>query len=383
MKICIITGSRAEFDLLKNLITKMSRDKFFNIKLIVTGAHLKKFFGKTLNYIKGQKLKINKIVDLSIKGDNVSSISNSFSTGIKKFSSVLYEIKPDAIMILGDRYEIFSSAISACLNRIPIIHLHGGERTEGLIDEAIRHSITKLSHIHLVSTEIYKKRVIQLGENKKHVYNVGSLGVESIKKTKFLNKFEIEKKLQIKLKKKIALVCYHPETLSNTGSIANLKKFFKAISKLKDFTIIFTMPNADIGYKNIVREINKFIKKNHNSYLIKSLGHQMYFSLCNYASLMIGNTSSGIIEFPTFKKPTINIGKRQDGRIKPKSVIDSSHNISTLLNKISLSSKESFKMKIKKLKNPYYQPNTSLNIIKILKKIKLKNIIFKKFIDIK
>ena len=228
MKICVVTGSRAEFDLLKNLITELKSDNFFKVKLIVTGAHLSSYFGKTINYIKN-KIKVDKLINISIKNDDIKNIANSFSLGVKKFSSTFEKIKPDAILILGDRYEIFTCAIAACLNRIPIIHLHGGERTEGLIDENIRHSITKLSHIHFVSTKEYQKRVIQLGENKKMVFNVGSLGTEAIKKIKPIKKSKLEKKLNINFKKKIALISYHPETLEKKEKIKKSYKFFKRI----------------------------------------------------------------------------------------------------------------------------------------------------------
>ena len=190
MKICIISGSRSELDLLKNLILEIKKDKFFNSKLLVTGSHLSKFFGNTVEYIKNQNLNIHNYINISIKGDSSEQVSKSFSLGVTKFTKIFSKIKPDAIVVLGDRYEIFSSVISATLKKIPVVHIHGGEVTAGSMDEGIRHSITKLSHIHFVSTEEYKRRVIQLGENKKNVFNVGSLGAQSIKKIKLLNKKE-------------------------------------------------------------------------------------------------------------------------------------------------------------------------------------------------
>ena len=383
MKICVITGSRSEFDLLKNLIIEMKKDNFFDLKLFVTGAHLSKYFGETIRYIKKNKLKIDKIIDVGIKNDDISSISNSFSIGIKKFSYIFNKINPDAILILGDRYEIFSCAISACLNRIPIIHIHGGERTEGLIDEGIRHSITKLSHLHLVSTNEYKKRVIQLGESKSRVHNVGSLGVEAIKKTELMSKKELQEELNIIFKGKVALVSYHPETLEKSKNIKNFDNFLNALKKLRDFTFIFTMPNADFGYKYIVNKFKKFVTKNQNSIFVKSLGHQKYFSLCKYSDIIIGNSSSGIIEIPSFKKPTLNVGSRQDGRLKSGSIIDCSHNTNEILKKITLAVSKKFYKKIKKIKNPYFNRNTSKKIKNIIKKTNFKNLIFKKFIDIK
>ena len=383
MKICVITGSRSEFDLLKNLIIEIKKDNFFDLKLFVTGAHLSKYFGETIKYIKKNKLKIDKIIDVGIKNDDISSISNSFSIGIKKFSYIFNKINPDAILILGDRYEIFSCARSACLNRIPIIHIHGGERTEGLIDEGIRHSITKLSHLHFVSTNEYKKRVIQLGESKNRVHNVGSLGVEAIKKTKLMSKKELQEELNIIFKGKVALVSYHPETLEKSKNTKNFDNFLNSLKKLRNFTFIFTMPNADLGYKYIVNKFKKFVKKNHNSIFVKSLGHRKYFSLCKYSDIVIGNSSSGIIEIPSFKKPTLNVGSRQDGRLKSGSIIDCSHNTNEILKKVTLAFSKKFYKKIKKIKNPYFNGNTSKKIKNIIKKTNFKNLIFKKFIDIK
>jgi len=382
MKISIITGSRSEFDLLKNLIFEIKKDKFFKLDLIVTGSHLSNFFGNTVNYIKKNKLKINKYVNLKIKGDQIKHISKSFSIGIKKFSLIFSKSKPDVILVLGDRYEIFSSVISATLNKIPIIHIHGGERTEGSMDEGIRHSITKLSHVHFVTTEEYKKRVLQLGENKKNVYNVGSLGAEAIKKLKYLSKENIEKILKINFLKKIILVSYHPDTLVKKIDKKNIDNFLQVLMSLKNSTIIFTMPNADIGFNLVYKKIKNFEKKNKNAHLFKSLGHQKYFSLCKFIDLYIGNSSSGIIEIPSFKKPSINLGKRQYGRLKPESVIDSNYNKKELLKKIKLALSLSFNKKIKKLKNPYYNGSTSKKIVKKLKKLNYKKILFKEFTDI-
>tara|TARA_Y100001970_G_scaffold293483_1_gene440594 strand:- start:23518 stop:24669 length:1152 start_codon:yes stop_codon:yes gene_type:complete len=382
MKICVITGSRSEFDLLKNLIFEIKKDKYFKLEFLVTGSHLSKFFGKTVEYIKKNKLKINKLVDLSISKDDVKHISKSFSTGVEKFSSIFSQSKPDMILILGDRYEIFSCVISATLNKIPIAHIHGGERSEGSMDEGIRHSITKLSHVHFVSTEAYKKRVLQLGENQKNVYNVGSLGAEAITKVKYINKKNLQNLLKINFLKKIVLVSFHPETLEKTLNKKNLDNFLQAIKTLNDFTIIFTMPNADIGFNLVYKNISNFVKKNKNSFLIKSLGHQKYFSLCKYINLYIGNSSSGIIELPSFNKPSINLGKRQKGRLKPKSVIDCDYNKKNILKKIKLALSKKFSKRIRNLRNPYYNGQTSKKIVKKLKKTNYKKILYKEFSDI-
>ncbi len=382
MKICVITGSRSEFDLLKNLILEIKKDKYFKLEFLVTGSHLSKFFGKTIKYIKENNLKINKLVNLSITKDDVKHISRSFSKGVEKFSLIFSKSKPDMILVLGDRYEIFSCVISATLNKIPIAHIHGGERSEGSMDEGIRHSITKLSHIHFVSTKIYKKRVLQLGENKKYIFNVGSLGAEAINKIKFINKKELQGLLKINFLKKIILISFHPETLEKKLNERNLNNFLTTLNTLKDYTMIFTMPNADIGFNLVYKKINKFVKKNKNSFLIKSLGHQKYFSLCKYINLYIGNSSSGIIELPSFKKPTINLGERQTGRIKPASVIDCNYNKKNILKKIKIATSKKFLKKIKNLKNPYFNGSSSKKIVKQLKKVDYKKILYKEFFDI-
>ncbi len=381
MKIAIITGTRAEFFLLKNLILALKKDKFFELNFYVTGSHLSKTFGNTIKDIKKFKIKINKIVDIAVHKDSTKNISNSISIGINKFSKIFHETKPDLILILGDRYEILSCAISANINRIPIAHIHGGERTEGLIDEGIRHAITKLSHIHFVTTKEYYKRVIQLGENSKNVHNVGALGVELIHSTKLMNKSQLEKKFNVKFKKSIVLITYHPETLETKKNDKNLKCFFSSLKRLKKTTLIFTMPNADIGFKKIVNEIEKFVRKNENSHFFKSLGQVKYYSICNLSDFMIGNSSSGIIEMPSFKKPTINLGKRQQGRLKPLSVLDCDHNLSEIISKIKIARSKKFLKKIKNIKNPYYFGETSKKILNKLKKTNLNNILIKKFND--
>ena len=382
MKICIISGSRSEFDLLRNLIVEIKKDRFFNSKLLITGSHLSKFFGNTAEYIKKQKIKINYKINISITGDSSKQISNSFSVGLKKFTTIFSKLKPDAIIVLGDRYEIFSTVISATLKKIPIIHIHGGEVTSGSMDEGIRHSITKLSHVHFVSSENYKKRVLQLGESKKNVFNVGSLGVESIRKNKFLSRNKLQSFLGIKFLKKIVLVSLHPETLEKKLNKENLQNFFDALKTLDKHTIIFTMPNADIGYKFISNKIKEFTKNRKNTFLFKSLGHQKYFSLCRFIDFHIGNSSSGIIELASFKKPSINLGTRQSGRMKPKNVIDCDYKKENILRKIKIATSKKFKKKIIYLKNPYYKKDTSKKILKNLKKINFNKILYKKFVDI-
>lgn len=384
MKIALVTGSRSEFYLLKGLILRLQKNKKFKLNLIVTGSHLSKFFGSTIHDIKKEKIRVNDKVNISIKGDREKDIAKSISIGVKSFSKKFNKFKPDLLIILGDRYEIYSAAIAACINKIPIAHIHGGEKTKGLIDEGIRHSITKHSHLHFVSTKTYFKRVQQLGENKKNIFNVGSLGVEAIKKEKLYLKKKIEKILKIRFDKKNILVTFHPETLENRRTNKNnFIKLLKALKKLKNTTIIFTMPNADVDFKTILKEIKKFVSSRKNAFFFKSLGHKKYFTLCKNVDLMIGNSSSGIIEMPSFRKATVNIGDRQGGRVRAQSVIDVDNNTNKILKSISYSYSKKFKKVLQKVKNPYDGENTSYKILKILQKIKLKNIIKKSFFDYK
>lgn len=382
MKICIITGSRSEYYLLRNLIFQFYKDKFFEIELLVTGAHTSKIFGNTVKDIKKDKIKIKKIIELPVMRGTPNSVAKSFGKVVEKTCLFLNKLNPDLVIVLGDRYEIFAAVIAAYINRISIAHIHGGEKTEGSMDEGFRHSITKLSNYHFVSNYENFKRVKQLGEIEKNIFNVGSLGIESIKKIKFLKKKKLEEILKIKFKDNIVLVNYHPDTLSKSVKKNNFKSLLNALKKLKNYTVIFTMPNADTGYIDIVNQIKTFVKKNKNSYFIKSLGHQLFFSLCIYIDFMIGNSSSGIIEFPTFNKPTINVGLRQKGRLKPLSVIDVSYNTFHILKKIKIATSSKFKKKICNMKNPYDGGLTSEKILKVLKKLKKNDTILKKFNDI-
>jgi len=384
IKLCTVTGSRAEFFILKNLILKIQNKKKISHSLLVTGSHNSKFFGKTINDIKKENIKISGLIDLNIKGDSSSEISRYFSLGIKKFSKKLLSLKPDLVMLLGDRYEIFSAAIAAYLNHIPIIHIYGGETTEGSLDECIRHSITKLSKIHFVSTKKYFDRVKQLGENPDYIFNVGSMGVESIKNHKIIKKKKIEKILNFRFSEKNILMTFHPETtISKKENIKNLKQCLNCIKKLKNTTTIITMPGADHNYKIIFSILKKFSIENKNIYLFKSLGHDYYFSICRIVDLMIGNSSSGIIEMPSFRKPTVNIGKRQLGRIQAKSVINVDFQERKILNAIKKAFSKKFIKSLLRIKNPYKKNNSSDKIINIIEKINLKKLNTKKFFDYK
>lgn len=369
-KIIVITGSRAEYGLLKLLVKKLKKIKVFKTKLLVTGSHLSKRHGFTAQEILNDKINIDYKIDIKIKNDSEKDITNSVSIIFKKISPIYSKEKPDLIILLGDRYELLAPAFAALIHRIPIAHIHGGEVTNGAYDDAIRHSISKMSNLHFVSNLTYKNRLIQLGETSKDIYITGGMGVDAIKNIKLFKKKELENKMNIKFNKKNLMITMHPETKSHGLNKIYIKNLLKALSRLKDTTIIFTCANADNDNLVINQEIKKYTRKNLNSYFFYSLGQKKYYSCLNYVDAVIGNSSSGILEVPTFKIPTINIGNRQDGRVMASSVINVDYkkkNISKSIDKIY--SKKFIKL-VKISKNPYGNGGATDNMIKVLLKIK-------------
>jgi GDP/UDP-N,N'-diacetylbacillosamine 2-epimerase (hydrolysing) len=382
-KVCVVTGSRADYVLLKNLLLLIKKEKSLRLQLVVTGSHLSKKYGNTFKEIIKDNIEIINKIDLKLYGDGTLSIAKSMSLGFSKFVKVYEKNKPDIVILLGDRYEIFTACSAASLCGVPIGHIHGGEVTLSSIDEAFRHAISKMSHLHFTATQDYKKRVIQMGESPQNVFNVGGLGVDSIKKTSLYSKSVLEKKLNIKFLKKFILVTYHPETLKKNSSELNVKHLLKALNFMKDTTVIFTMPNSDIESLIIYRLIKKIVSKKKNYYLFKSLGQKKYYSCCRYSDFMIGNSSSGLLEMPSFKKFSINIGDRQLGRVKAKSVIDCKINTISIIKAIKYSLNPVNKLKLKKVVNPYGKGGASKKIIDILKNKRFDNLILKGFFDIK
>ena len=383
MRICIITSTRADFGLLKNLIFKIKENKNFSLKVIASGSHFSKKHGYTYKEIRNNKIKIDKKIICKFSSDNPEILSKLMSECILKSSSIFKTLKPDMLIVLGDRYEILASTISAHLFRIPVAHIHGGEVTHGVIDDAFRHSITKMSHIHFVANAIYRKRVIQLGESPKNVYVVGGLGIDSICKTNLITRNELEKKFKFKFKKKNFLVNFHPETLNKNLAKKQIRELLFALSKLRDTGLIFTVPGADLESQTILNLIKKFTQKHKNAYFFRSLGQVNYFSFLKQIDGMIGNSSSGLLEMPYFKKGTINIGIRQSGRLFARSVINTKIDKSKIIKAVKKLLSKNFQKSIKKNTNPYGGPGASDKIVKILKKVKPKKIFYKKFFDIK
>ena len=379
-KICVVTGSRAEYGLLYPLMKKIQQVEEFDLQIIATGMHLSPEFGLTYKEIEEDGFEISERVEILLSADTPTSVNKSIGLGLIGFTDSLKRLSPDFVILLGDRFESFSAAIAAFIMRIPIIHLYGGELTQGLIDEGIRHSITKLSYFHFVSTEVYRKRVIQLGESPERVFNVGALGLDNIKNLKLLEKDELERVLNYRLDKKTILLTFHPVTLENNTSEKNFREILKALDQLKNYNIIFTKPNADTEGRIIAKLIDNYVLENPKRAIeFTSLGKLKYLSLMKYVDMIMGNSSSGIIEAPSFKKPTINIGDRQKGRVKAESVIDCEVNKESIIRAV----KKAEQMDLSNIENPYGDGNASVRIIEILKKQVRKGINLKKeFYDI-
>lgn len=383
-KIAVVTGTRAEYGLLYWIIKGIKKDKQLKLQLIVTGTHLLNEFGMTVKEIEKDNFPIAEKIKILFSADTELSIANSMGLAIKGFAKAYQKLKPDILLVLGDRFDIFSAVAAAVPFKIVVAHIHGGESTEGAIDELFRHSITKMSHLHFAATKIYADRIIQMGEQPKNVFCFGAPGIDNIYKLKLLNKEQIAKKIKLPLNKKWGIITFHPETVQKINLKKQVKELLSSIKNFAEMFWVFTFPNADIGSKTIIKNIKNFVKQNpQNTKLFISLGQLNYLSLLKNCAVMVGNSSSGIIEAPSFKLPVVNIGCRQQGRMKAKNVIDvflyDKNKIITAINK-ALSLK--FKEGLKDLKNPYGKGKTSEKIIEVLKKITLdENIIKKKFYE--
>lgn len=372
-RICVVTGTRAEYGLLRWVIEEIDLAEELDLILIATGSHLSPEFGMTINEIKEDGKIISDKVEMLVSSDTPTAISKSIALGLLGFADKFEIHKPDLVVLLGDRYEIYSAAIAAMISRIPIAHIHGGESTEGVIDEAIRHSITKMSHFHFVAAQEYERRVLQLGEQPESVFVVGGLGLDSISKLKLLSKEELEKNLNFSFGSKNLLVTFHPVTLEANNSQYQIEQLIKSIEEYEDINFIFTMPNSDTDGRIIIKKIEDFCKSRKNVIYFKSLGQQRYLSCLKYVDGIIGNSSSGLIEAPSFLKGTINIGDRQKGRLKALSVIDCKPNKEDIIKAINKLYSQNFKDSLINTTNPYGNGNASNKIVEIIKKLKLKD----------
>lgn len=380
-KICIVTGTRAEYGLLKPLIKKMEDHENIDLSLIITGMHLSPEFGNTYKIIENDfKGKIYK-VEMLLSSDTDIGISKSVGLGMISYTDLLEKIKPDFLLVLGDRYEIFSIVTVANILKIPVIHLHGGEKTEGAYDEAFRHCISKMSYLHFTSTEEYRQRVIQLGETPDRVFNVGAIGVENINSLDIIPKEVLEKHFQFKISDNMFVIVYHPVTLEENSAENQIKELLKAIKK-SEIDAIFIKANSDTNGRVINRELERFVEKNKKKYkLFSSLTSEEYLSILKYSQGLIGNSSSGILETPSLKIGSLNIGDRQRGRIRSESTIQCEAIENDILNGIEKLKSLEFKDIIDKCRSPYGEGNVSNKIMRKILEVKKVNL-KKEFYDL-
>ncbi len=381
-KIAVVTGSRAEYGLLYLLLKEIAADPDLTLQLIITAMHLSPEFGLTYKLIEQDGFKIDAKVEMLLSTDTASGVAKSVGLGVLGFTDAFEALKPDLIVVLGDRFEILAAAQAALFLKIPIAHIHGGELSMGALDDSIRHAISKMSHIHFVCAEPYRNRVIQMGEQPTTVFNVGAPGIERIKKIKLLSQMDLEKILDFKFSKPTFLITYHPETLLLENIENNLKNLFSALDFFPNAKVIITKSNADEAGRLINKYIDDYESKNSDRVKVfLSMGDLNYLSSLNCVDVVIGNSSSGIIEAPSFKIPTVNIGNRQAGRIRTNSIIDCAPDLLSIRAAIQKALSPEFKFIVNQVISPYDQGETSKKIKDIIRKIDLKEVIRKKFYD--
>ncbi len=367
-KICIVTGTRAEYGILSPLIRALAENKGCELQIVAANMHLSPEFGLTYREIEADGFRIDRKVEMLLSSDSEVGAAKSTGLGMIGFADAFADLSPDIIVILGDRYEMLAAAVTAHILGIPVAHLHGGEVTEGAIDDSLRHAITKLSYLHFPATEEYRQRIIQLGENPERVWNAGSLAAESILQEEMLNKEELEKSLGFSLGDEYIMATYHPVTMQPGEAGRRVRDFLKALDEVwGDKTVIITMPNSDAGGREIAQEIEKWAQGGENRHAVKSLGRKRYFSALKYCVAVAGNSSSGLIEAPSFGVPTLNIGDRQKGRARGNTVTDCEESFEAitegLQRVLAYDNRENCRYKGE---NPYYNPGTLQQIEDIL-----------------
>lgn len=379
-KICVITGSRAEYGLLSGLMKAIMEDESLELQVIATNMHLSPEFGLTYKEIEKDGFFINKKVEMLLSSDTANATTKSVGLATIGFADAFEDLKPNLIVVLGDRFEILAAVSAALFYKIPVAHLHGGEITEGAYDDCIRHAITKMSHLHFTSTDEYRQRVIQLGEEPKRVFNVGALGIENIKKIPLMNKKELESTLDgFTFNDKTLLITYHPVTLENSSAEEQIHNLLSALDEYSDIKIIFTLPNSDTDGRVIIRSINEYVSKHPGKVIAyPSLGLKRYLSSLQFVKAVVGNSSSGIIEVPSFGIPTLNIGNRQKGRKASNSVINCGTSKKDILEGLD----NVLNSGPKEIHNPYEGKNTTADILHVLKTYPLEGLIKKTFYNL-
>lgn len=367
-KICVITGTRAEYGLLRPLMIKLRNDKELELETVVTGMHLSPEFGLTYRELETDGFEITERNEMLLSSDTPNGIAKSTGLGMIGFADIFTRMRPDIVVLLGDRYETLAAAVAAMLHKIPIAHIHGGELTEGAVDDSVRHSITKMSALHFTATEQYRNRVIQLGEQPERVFCVGALGVENIETLQLLTKAELEDSICFKLDTPYLVVTFHPVTLESHTAESQFQTLLDALDRFRNYHMIFTKANADADGRIINRKIDEFVGRNQNRMLgITSLGMLRYLSALKYCEMVIGNSSSGLLEAPSFHIPTVNIGERQRGRVRGRSVIDCGNGEEEIVEAIRAAERMAASGELVSIENPYAGINTSDTILKRIK----------------
>lgn len=380
MKICVFTGTRAEYGLLMPLMKEIQSDPSLTLQLLVSGTHLSAEFGSTYQEIEKEGFTLDKKVEIPLQDDSPQGVINAMGNGLIGYGDALSQLSPDIVVVLGDRYEAFAFAVAAMVLCIPIAHLHGGEATYGAMDEAMRHSITKMSHLHFTATESYRQRVIQLGEDPTRVFNVGAIGLDNINNMALLSREQLEKDLNLKWATRNLLVTFHPVTLERDHSVEPFNNLLSVLNDLENTQIIFTKANADSAGRRLNLMIDDYVAQNpHKALTFTSLGSLRYLSLMQYVDAVVGNSSSGLIETPSFKRGTINIGDRQAGRIKAASVIDCEPTVASIKQAFDQLFSADFQSSLTGVENPYGQGGTAPKIKHILKTYPLGDILKKRF----
>jgi GDP/UDP-N,N'-diacetylbacillosamine 2-epimerase (hydrolysing) len=381
-KICVVTGSRAEYGLLYWVIREIRDSEELELQLIATGMHLAPEFGSTYRQIEDDGFRITHKVDMLLSSDSPSGLANSMGLGIAGFGAAYEALKPDIVVMLGDRFELLAAASAALVAALPIAHIHGGEVTEGAFDEAIRHAITKMSHLHFTSTETYRCRVIQLGEHPDRVFNFGAPGLDNLERLELLNQKALEEAIGLKLGLRSLLVTWHPVTLERERAWTGFQALLDALDQLEGVRVLFTKANADTEGRVINQMIDRYVAAHpDNTIAHTSLGQLRYLSTMKYVQGVVGNSSSGIIEAPSIPTGTVNIGDRQRGRVRASSIIDCDPNIGSIKSALSKLFDSRFQLRLKDIVNPHGSGNVSEKIVEVLRRHSLTNIVKKSFYD--
>jgi len=381
-KICVVTGTRAEFGLLRLLMQRLDEAQDVELQVLATGMHLSPEFGLTYREIEQAGFAIDAKVEMLLSADSATAVTKSMGLGLIGFADAYTRLQPDVIILLGDRFEIFTAATAALIAGIPIAHLHGGETTEAAFDEALRHSITKMSHLHFVAAEEYQERVIQLGEHPERVFLVGGLGIDVIKQMPLLGREAIEASLDFKLGRRNLLVTFHPVTLEAKSSSQQMSELLAALDLVDDAHIVFTLPNADTGGRQLIEQVQQFVSTHPNSRAYSSLGHLRYLSYMQFVDAVVGNSSSGLAEAPSLGVPTVNIGDRQKGRLRATSVVDCAPDRNAIAAAVAKTGDPIFRNQLSNVINPYGNGGASERIVDIVRTYQLDGILKKSFYNI-